>query len=272
MVKNRALHGGRDDYFTSLAYADLCVSWLLPLIPHNAPIIEPAAGNGEFLRALERAGRNCAWAGDLHPASAGIEQTDFFQVDGLPMNCVVLTNPPFGHACSLAVRFFNHAGALGASTIAFIVPRTFQKSSIQNRLDPHYRLILDEVGPRNAFYLPQDKTPYHVPTCFQVWERGKLARVPTIGSTTSAFFEFVKFKDNWQFAVKRAGGRAGQLIPPNGSMDPDSDYFIRAKHGHKDAVEKALKTVDFSVERDKTAGTRSVSKRELVASLEALLN
>ena len=75
----------------------------------------------------------------------------------------VIGNPPFGKNSSLAVKFFNHSAQF-ADTIAFIVPRTFRKNSLVNRLNENFHLIYEKILPIDSFYLPngEDKS---VTTC-----------------------------------------------------------------------------------------------------------
>lgn len=272
MLNTRTLKGGRDAYFTKAAYADQCVAMLLPFISTDDEITEPAAGNGEFIRALARAGLIVTRAYDIHPMAPGIAEMNWFEAEGDLNLGVVVTNPPFGHACSLCVPFFNHSANLNAGTIAFIVPQTFQKSSLHARLDRRYKLVLDETSPRNSFYIPETGDTRHVQTCFQVWQRlpdGELRDV-TRGPTTSRFFAFVRPGEAWDWCVKRAGGSAGRIVTKNGG-DPDSDYYIRSAPGYEAAIRSALDSADFSGVKGRTAGTNSVSKRELIAELEKFL-
>lgn len=271
MLENRARNGGRDDYFTSSGYADQVVAWLAPFLPRNYRLIEPAAGNGALLDALKRGGHVWHRASDIVPMRGDIERLDFFDIEQLPKNAVVFTNPPFGHACSLAVRFFNHAASLGAAIIALIVPLTFQKASIERRLNAYYKKVADHVGPKNAFIIPQTGESYHVPTCFQVWQRQDHPVERPVDPLTSPYFTFVKHTEPYHWCVKRCGGSAGQIIDDGCRMDPDSDFFIRAAPRYRAAVADALSRADFSVYKDRTAGTRSLSKRELIAAVHKIL-
>ena len=45
---------------------------------------------------------------------------------------------------------------LDADTIAFILPRTFRKASVINRLSEKFNLILETMLPKNSFHLPDE--------------------------------------------------------------------------------------------------------------------
>jgi hypothetical protein len=84
----------------------------------------------------------------------------------------VATNPPFGRNHALSVPFFNQAATF-ASVIAFIVPRTWHRWSVQNRLDRHFHLVTDQdlsvyyETPEGKFVDPAN----YMRTCIQIWER-----------------------------------------------------------------------------------------------------
>ena len=151
-------------------------------------IIEPSAGAGDFLRKLPKDKRIGI---DIQPDSSEIRQGDFFDFEPEKTNGSVLTigNPPFGKNSSLAVKFFNHAAQF-SDCIAFIVPRTFRKSSLLNKLHTNFPLVEQQVLPLDSFYTP-DGESYMVPTVFQVWEKRKEARGLVEILTTHPDFEFL---------------------------------------------------------------------------------
>lgn len=135
-------------------------------------ILEPSAGDGSFFQFLPVSKRLGI---DLDPKSQNIEKKDFFHF--LPeknKSYFTIGNPPFGKNSSLAVNFFNHAATF-SQYIAFIVPRTFRKDSIQNKLDLKFHLISEELLPQNSFYT-SSKEKYDVPTVFQIWKKSNTLR------------------------------------------------------------------------------------------------
>jgi predicted RNA methylase len=82
---------------------------------------------------------------DLDPRSPDITQQDFFTADHQHQpGLMVIQNPPFGRGSDLAIRFFNKAATF-ADYIAQIVPRTFRRPSIQNRLGDNFELVDEYV-------------------------------------------------------------------------------------------------------------------------------
>ena len=130
-------------------------------------IIEPSAGAGDFLRRLPA---NKSIGIDLEPAGPGIQKGDFFDFTcDRTSGVLTIGNPPFGKNSSLAVRFFNHAAEF-SDCIAFIVPRTFRKASVINKLNLNFHLTEQLILPLESFYVPSGEA-FAVPTVFQIWEK-----------------------------------------------------------------------------------------------------
>ena len=63
---------------------------------------------------------------------------------------VVIGNPPYGKNSSLAVKFLNKASEL-SDTVHMILPRTFRKPSVINRINPNLHLVSDKDVDDSAF-------------------------------------------------------------------------------------------------------------------------
>lgn len=268
-----------DKFYTRPEAVEACVAHLHALIasgglPANDPSegvvgphdlwIEPSAGAGAFLLRLPepRVGL------DLEPGIDGIERGDFlaWSPPAGARNPIVVGNPPFGRNSSLAVRFFNHAAGF-ASRIAFVVPRTFEKESLQARLDPWFHL-------EGALPLPAESfeflgAPYAVPSAWQVWRRRDARRSTARSPLSHPDFAFVG-RDEAHFAVQRVGTRAGSVKDPSGPIAAASHYFIRAAEGASDLVESRFRQIDAAEVGARTSGNPSISKRELVALYQAV--
>jgi len=269
--KTRAVNGGGDAYFTRADVVQTCMTQLKAQLKRfriaatKRLYLEPSAGAGAWLDALPKGVAYQAY--DIKPSADGIEQANFYDVT-VPDGCIVIGNPPFGFMAKEAVGFFNHA-ATGADVIAFIVPRTFKKQSIQNKLDTAFHLKFEQDLPAYAFEV--DGVPHDVPCVFQIWRRQVKPRAIVKISIDNPWFEFT-IPAAADFSVRRVGGQAGRVL--NGTdHSKSSTYFIRCKQ-QPALVRKALERIDRSVVDD-TAGVRSISKQELVAaffsSLQKLL-
>lgn len=141
--------------------------------------LEPAAGTGAFVQALAEAGAARIVALDIDPKAPGIERADFLTSSSDVQQGICLTNPPFGRNHALSVPFFN-AAARCCDVVAFIVPRSWRKWSIVNRLDKRFHKVLDvDIDLR---YVDAEGVPLAVSsvlrTVFQIWERRDEERPP----------------------------------------------------------------------------------------------
>jgi len=203
---------GLDKFYTTSACSKKCIDTIFGLydIPKWDLIVEPSSGDGSFFNQIptdKKVGL------DIAPEHEDIIKMDFFNYNppSDKKNIMVLGNPPFSG--SLAVHFFNHS-AKWANVIAFIIPRTFRKRSIINRLNKNFHLVYDDELPTT----PCCFTPkMSVKCCFQIWERRDIER-PKI--------TFPKKHNDWEFLKTGSGNTIGQ---PESSLD--ADLAIRAFGG-----------------------------------------
>lgn len=225
--------------------------------------IEPSAGDGAFLEPLARAGRKVV-AVDIEPKDERIARADYFSMSGIGAEAaarVVLGNPPFGKNASLAVQFFNHA-AVDADEIGFIVPRTFRKMSLQNRLNPYFRLSYDKDVPDNSFVL--DNEPYDVPCAWQIWTRRPTRRRMPKPPQVDHLIDYTT-PCSADFAMRRVGFYAGRVVLDNlHSLSRTTHYFMREM---ADGVIETLRGIDWTELAAQTAGVRSLSKTEIAIKL-----
>lgn len=249
---NRASDAELDQYYTR---EDVAAYFYAIFQEHFDPtrlqMVEPSAGTGSFFKLLPA---DCLGY-DVEPKYPGIETADFLTVQlqsDRPIG--IIGNPPFGKNASKAVRFFNHA-APQSSLIAMILPRTFRKGSITNRLDPAFHLVREEKVPDNAFLFRSK--PYNVPAIFQIWERRAEKRGRQPVETRHPDFEFTD-PGRADFAVQRVGARAGR-VHHDFTASPSSHYFIRGN------VEAIMAQLDFASVAADVAGNPSLAKSEIVS-------
>lgn len=264
-----------DQFYTDPALADELVGHLMGWLGHAglspACFLEPSAGEGAFVEAMARSAPGSRVdALDVDPKHPRVRQGDFFDEQVAP-GTVVFGNPPFGKNAKLAVRFFNHA-AQTASVIAFIVPRTFEKSSIQNRLDSRFELASQVALDPNSFHFESERVS--VPCVFQVWSRLPEGQHRPIihAPTTHPDFHFLKTPDGAGFAFQRVGVAAGRTKDLDAKhLAPPSHYFLAPRPGLlADVLRARLDSIDWSPIKQRTAGNPSISKGELVEAYSAM--
>jgi predicted RNA methylase len=170
---------GKEQFYTPPAIAIDAVDRLLALLPdaRTRPWLEPAGGTGSFLAAARSAGVDGVVSYDIEPLHPDVQAGDFLTQRLDLTGAVTISNPPFGRNNSLSIPFFNHA-ARYSDVICFIVPRSWRKWSVQNRLDRNFHLIDDRDLTIN--YVTADGTPASssslLRTCVQTWQRADFLR------------------------------------------------------------------------------------------------
>lgn len=251
-----------DKFYTKSDISKLCID-MLNLSDFDL-IIEPSAGNGSFSKQIN----NCI-AYDLVPEDESIIQQDFFELDITQFNdkkVLTIGNPPFGVQNNLAIAFFNKA-AKYSDTIAFILPKSFMKESIQRKLDLSFHLEKFIELPYNSFLLNGEE--YGVNCVFQVWKKKNFKRIVKKKNFCYSFIEFGNVND-FDFIVRRVGGNAGKayILKEGETVSTQSNYFIKNKTSLSN---EALVDIINGIKMDAvnySVGPRSLSKIELIEYLE----
>lgn len=231
-------------------------------------VIEPSAGNGSFYDQIPCDNKIGI---DISPEHEDIVKQDFFEYNPPNKdNILVIGNPPFGRVSSLAVKFFNRA-AEWADVIAFIIPRTFRRISVQNRLDLNFHLVHDDDIPTSPCSFDP---PMMVKCCFQIWEKKDHKRKRVLLPTKHNDWEFLGFgptDDNGQptppdgadFALRAYGGKCGDIKSKKLSeLRPKSWHWVKSNIS-KRILMKRFKDLDYSICLD-TARQNSIGRAELV--------
>ena len=230
-------------------------------------VVEPSAGTGNWSSKIE----DCI-AIDIAPEHPDIMKGDFLEDDFLfdemkeENSILVIGNPPFGRIGNKAIKFINKAAEF-ADTVAFILPRSFRKESLQRRVDKNLWLIKDIDLFEKPCFIFKDKD-YFAPCVFQVWERRNEERDTVIKKVDPIGFSYVKREDA-NIVVRRVGGAAGtaytnkiedRSIPPN--------YFLWVDNPKE--IAKSLNKHNFDIHD--TVGPESLTKGELTIFINSLTN
>ena len=264
---------GLDKFYTIESVVDTCISTITKQYDWNTwdLIIEPSAGNGSFFHKIPvLIGKKIGM--DIQPEHSDIIGKNFFDYETVKKNekILVIGNPPFGRNSSIAVKFFNHASKW-CDTIAFIIPRTFRRESIQNRLNLNFHLVLDEEIPvKPCSFTP----PMMVKCCFQVWENRDYKREIVKLETNHDDWDFLPLgaKDdknqhtpplNADFVIRAYGGKCGEIKKDNmDNLRPKSWHWIKCNRNKEELIAKFSK-LDYSNCLN-TARQNSLGRGELV--------
>ena len=248
-----------DRFYTNRDIAKQCVSFFD--LSQYELIIEPSAGDGAFIDAISKP----IYAIDINPNRDDIIQKDFFEFETKihSSKVLIIGNPPFGKQNNLALKFINHA-AKYADTIGFILPASFMKPSIQNRIDLKMNLDYCLELPINSF-LFNDKI-YDVPAVFQIWKKGKIRQIQKPDKPIN--FEYTT-QELGNMSIRRVGHYAGKASKDI-NKNKQSHFFVRIHDVNKiDFVVKGINDVVWT--HKNTVGPRTVSKFELTPIINVLL-
>lgn len=252
-------------------------------------VVEPSAGSGSWSSKIE----DCL-AIDIAPANEDIIQGDFLADDFLFDNIkkenkiLVIGNPPFGRMANLAIKFINKSAEF-ADTIAFILPRSFRKESLQRKVHKNFWLVKDIDLFKESAFLFEGKD-YFAPCVFQIWERREEERDTTIRKVEPIGWSYAKHYsrtinkfntitnemeqkkvyyvniEEYNLVVRRVGGKAGtayvenidkKLVPPN--------YFLLVPNPKELAEE--INKQSFNIHD--TVGPQSLTKNELTSFINS---
>lgn len=151
-----------DKFYTNPAIAKQCYDFLINTFDvKNKVFLEPSAGNGAFLPYLKD-----YIALDIAPEADNIIKKNFFTFTTEKADYITIGNPPFGKRSKTAIEFFNHASQF-STIIAFILPVSFLKWSVQKQLNETFALYDYFLLPENAFIVNSE--PYNVNAVFMIW-------------------------------------------------------------------------------------------------------
>jgi len=225
-------------------------------------VIEPAGGTGSFLQAAKALKANKLISFDIEPKAEGVLLADFLlETKGLEKisNAITISNPPFGRNNSLSIPFFNKA-AQHSQYIAFVVPRSWRKWSVLNRLNRNFHLIHDEdlsidyVDELGEMVWQKAR----LNTCFQIWERRAELR-PVIKVKDQGLLSKVK-PEEADVALTVFGYGCGKVRTSFDRVPNSTIMFLKL---HDRRVLKALQSVDFSKFYKNTAYTEALSLQEI---------
>ena len=262
---------GLDKFYTIPAISKKCLDHLETRYAWSewGLVIEPSAGNGSFLTQIPT---NNKIGIDISPENKDIITQDFltYTPPSNISNILVVGNPPFGRVSSLAIKFFNHA-AKWADVIAFIIPRTFRRVSVRNKLNSMFHLVFDEEIPMTPCAF---SPPMMAKCCFQVWEKRVIKRDIIELLTTHTDWKFLSFgpkdlkgqptpPDGADIALRAYGGKCGEIIDTGlEKLRPKSWHWIKSNIDKATLVAN-FNALDYTLSLD-TARQNSIGKGELV--------
>ena len=157
-----------DKFYTKPKVAESCVSFFQSNVTVNKTdlIIEPAAGDGSFIPYLNKIKSKKLFT-DIAPNNKQIKQQDFLLYNPCKVSgkIHVIGNPPFGRQASTCFKFIKHSSKF-CSTISFILPMSFKKESLIEKIPKNFHLVNEKLLPLKSF--TNENLSIAVPTVFQI--------------------------------------------------------------------------------------------------------
>jgi len=222
-------------------------------------VLEPAGGTGAFIEAVASAGVNKILSFDIEPLHKTVSEGSFLDQEIHETGLVTISNPPFGRNNSLSIPFFNHAARV-SDAICFIVPRSWRKWSVTNRLDLNFELALDVD--LDIDYVDAGgeliSTKSRLATCFQIWKRATTPRIP-VRIKDMGIVEKVS-PDQADVSLTIFGYGCGKLKTEFEPVANTTQLFLKLVHPK---ALTSLKRVDYSKFYKNTAYTEALSLQEI---------
>lgn len=222
-------------------------------------VLEPAGGTGSFIEAVMAAGAKKVISFDIEPLHPEVSKGSFLDQVIDENQVITISNPPFGRNNALSVPFFNHAAGF-SEAICFIVPRSWRKWSVTNRLDMNFELALDvdldiDYVDANGELI---STKSRLATCFQVWKKTTNPRVPIRIQNMGIVEKVAPAEADVSLTIFGYG--CGKLKTEFQPVANTTQLFLKLVHPKALA---ALKSVDYSKFYKNTAYTEALSLQEI---------
>ena len=257
-----------DKFYTKKLVVDECMKAVLEKIDLGGLlVIEPSAGDGAFIDAIKQSAALHKFY-DIEPHHPDIIKCDFLETDiSDDTNSICfIGNPPFGRQSSLAIKFIKKCCMIG-DFVCFILPSSFKKQSMQKHFPLKFHLLHECNIQEDGFIV--DGSSHNVPCVFQIWKKYDTDR-EVVTKQEPVGFVFVKKEENPDVAFRRVGVNAGNIYTTIDDKSEQSHYFIKFNEGLDNySCIESMKKLVFPF--DNTVGPKSISKQELIATLNGKL-
>ena len=253
---------GKEQYYTPATQVDQIIERVNGVfeLDTQSPFLEPAGGTGAFIEGAKRFGFSEIISYDIEPKHYQVVSGDFLTQDLRLSKAVCITNPPFGRNNSLSIPFFNKA-ALYSDVIALILPRSWRKWSVLNRLDKNFRLIDD--WNLHIDYVDEDGAESHgvgnLNTCVQVWKRDRDFERQQVNVADLKIIE-KSTPINADVSFTLFGYGCGTVKTEFPRVPNTTQAFFKLNH---DRALEALQNTDFSPFFNHTAYTQALGIKEI---------
>lgn len=260
---------GKEQFYTPITTAHEVMKHVADLVPDLAKrhLLEPAGGTGAFIEAARDFGVKKVTSFDIEPMHPEVKLSSFLDVQLTKTGLITVSNPPFGRNNSLSIPFFNHA-APHSDFIAFIVPRSWRKWSVLNKLDRNFQLVRDLDLSINYVdeYGYEINAKDRLRTCVQFWARTSTPR-PLIAVQDMEVITKVT-PEQADVALTVFGYNCGTVSQDFPRVKNTTQMYLKLNHPKALA---ALKSANFKQFYLNTATTEALSIAEINYALNEVI-
>jgi tRNA G10 N-methylase Trm11 len=250
-----------DRFYTIPEVAENCTNIFKEVIniTQKDLIIEPSVGSGNFLSGISNITNNYIGY-DIDNSLFNQDYIkpeyknkvflqDFLTLDYSKLqneynNIYILGNPPFGKQSSVAIKFIKYICKF-CTAFGLILPKSFKKQSLQDKIPLDFSNILTIDIPENSFSYIDTST--NVSTIFCIYIKTKVREKHK--KLKPINYEFVNRYKEYDISVRRVGINAGEIDINKNYINKSiqSHYFIKFtnKEIDKDEIVKQLKNIDL---------------------------
>jgi hypothetical protein len=253
---------GKEQYYTPAATASLILENIRKLIPDLVDhfFLEPAGGTGSFIEAAKTVGMTKFVSYDIEPHHPLVQKGNFLEQKLKLKGAITVSNPPFGRCNSLSVPFFNKCAEY-SDLIVFIVPRSWRKWSVQNKLDRRFHLIQDDDLDINYVDVNGEHRykKNNLRTCIQYWKMSRDRLRPLYAVEDLGVIQKCRYEEA-DVALTIFGYSCGMVKTDFQRKSNTTSMFLKLKHP---LALEALQSVDYSKFYLNTAYTAALSISEI---------
>lgn len=260
---------GKEQFYTPTHTAHEVLAHVADLVANlsSKHLLEPAGGTGAFIDAAKDFGIKKVTSFDIEPHHRQVQLGSFLDQQLNATDYVTISNPPFGRNNSLSIPFFNHA-APHSEFIAFIVPRSWRKWTVMNKLDRNFQLVRDIDLAINYVdqFGDEINAKDRLRTCVQFWARTTTPR-PLIQVQDMGVISKVTPTDA-DVALTIFGYNCGTVSENFHRVKNTTQMYL--KLNHRKALD-ALKRANFKQFYMNTATTEALSIAEINYALNEVI-
>jgi hypothetical protein len=176
---------------------------------------------------------------------------------------------------TLAVEFFNRASSQ-ADFIAFILPASFGKRTLQRRLDKNFHLSFQQLLLDESFRLGDaasaEGAKKQVKCVFQIWERSDHPREDSVPNRKHPHWDWVRDPKDGDLAIRTHGHGYGKITEVTDerflNLNRNTHRFMKSNIPRQELRDR-LRSLPYQSAGELTVGQSCVSKEEIVRLYES---